>query len=750
MLRLRLSTAVPGPLFGLAALGVLLLNGCGVGTIAPADAVDATGAITLGGIVKGGNNPINGAAITVYVTTSAATTTNGGYGQPPATAGANVIATTTTGADGSWSVTLPSGSQACPTGQFAYVVASGGKTGSNTANTSSLLMAPGGSCASLYSYNSGSGVNTYSGPTHVIINEVSTIISAYALGNFTGVSGTTVNISAPANNNSTASTSTPSAAGLAHAFANALAIFNTTNGVLNATTANNAVIPDGEIFLLGNILESCVNSTGPSGTNTRTSNDGTSCGILFSMTTPLSAAGVSPPTNTLQAMLNLVKYPNPTLNTWNAACTTSASGTTTADQCLYNLSSAVAAPYQPALNSPPPDWTLALVYPSGTGAQTSGSNTNPGLAYPFYVALDYQDNVYVLNYNGGYNNNGASSGATTSTNIIGFKYDGTPVFSTTPDTTDLTMPNIGTDTLGHVFGAATGASTGVMKVYNTSSGSLATTVTTGLNAADNLVIADPAGNIYVESGTLAGINLRKVTAGTYAVANATASSGTFGPFLQLAWDSSVDLYGLSSTTPNVEVLPNIGSYSAPSFASGGSFTYNSGTLSGTTGANPPGVWGIAGNGLGSTTNNAYVLTSAGVTPITSSGSAATTAIAAGSATSLPELPNDTSTSSFRGAWVDGSSTLFTPDGDNGAGQSGVAVYNATTGYLGTYKGCFVSASACGTTAGTAPMFSARGLGIDSSGDVWVASGASATLTELIGVAAPTWPGLSMAKFGRPQ
>jgi len=66
----------------------------------------------------------------------------------------------------------------------------------------------------------------------------------------------------------------------------------------------------------------------------------------------------------------------------------------------------------------------------------------------------------------------------------------------------------------------------------------------------------------------------------------------------------------------------------------------------------------------------------------------------------------------------------------------------------------VTASACGTgvTAGTgqAPMASPRDAAIDSSGDIWVVSGNTADLTELIGAAAPAWPGLSMAKFGLPQ
>jgi len=80
------------------------------------------------------------------------------------------------------------------------------------------------------------------------------------------------------------------------------------------------------------------------------------------------------------------------------------------------------------------------------------------------------------------------------------------------------------------------------------------------------------------------------------------------------------------------------------------------------------------------------------------------------------------------------------------------VYDVADGglALGTYKGCLVSGTACGTGASASPIFSPRGAGIDSAGDVWVVSGAAHTLTELIGVAAPTWPGISMVKFGRPQ
>jgi len=51
---------------------------------------------------------------------------------------------------------------------------------------------------------------------------------------------------------------------------------------------------------------------------------------------------------------------------------------------------------------------------------------------------------------------------------------------------------------------------------------------------------------------------------------------------------------------------------------------------------------------------------------------------------------------------------------------------------------------CTSTAPSAP----RGITVDSTGSVWLAGGASGML-QIIGLAAPTWPQLSLGKVGKP-
>jgi hypothetical protein len=482
----------------------------------------------MDGQLYGGSNPIIGATVTLYVTTS------NGYG-----ATANAVATAiSVSPGGSFHFTLPTGSQICPTGEFAYVASVGGNTGAGT-NTTAVLMTPIGSCASNYTY--ANSTNTYTG-SNLWIDEVTTAVSAYALGNFMTVTNSgTVNIGAPANN--TATSSTTSAAGLSHAFANALAILNLSTGqpytyAGNASSAaTGAVIPAAEIYTLGNILQACVNSTGPTTTPTATSNDGTACGELFSFVTPPQSAA-TPPSNLLQAALDLAKYPNPSVNTWNTTCTSAGSGTKTATTCLYNLSPAQPA-YGGGLTSAPPDWSLALVYSSGYG-----SGTGPGLTYPLYVALDYQDNVYILN---------DDASPPNKTNIIAFKNNGTPIFSTAADTTHKAIRQIGTDTAGHVFGGD--ATAGAVVIYNTSDGSVLATVTTNLSGP-TFTLADPFDNIYVASSTN-GVNLRTIpyTSGSFATSATKLTTGAAttpmgNGVAAMAFDANLDLYVLGGLSSN--------------------------------------------------------------------------------------------------------------------------------------------------------------------------------------------------------
>ena len=161
---------------------------------------------------------LRGAVVNLYATTS------NGYGAAPA-----LLATATTASDGSFHF---ASAAACPSGQQAYVTALGGDPGSGT-NPNYLLMAALGDCANV------------SSATVIWIDEVTTIAAAFALRPFISIGGTAdapiVQIGAPATNNGSIGSCTAiagvtagcTAAGLSHAFANALNLANSVsvNGV---------------------------------------------------------------------------------------------------------------------------------------------------------------------------------------------------------------------------------------------------------------------------------------------------------------------------------------------------------------------------------------------------------------------------------------------------------------------------------------------------------------------------------------
>ena len=282
----------------------------------------------LQGRVFGGQQPVSGASIVLY----AAGSTGAGAGA------VNLLApnTVTTDASGSFAIT---GDYMCPTATTpVYLVARGGNPGlaKGENNPALVMMAALGSCGDL------------TNSTNVVIDEVTTVASAWALAQFIG-SGAIVG-----------STAT-NAAGLANAFAVA-------NNLIDAGTglAPGSALPDGavtesaKLYTLADALAVCVNSDG-----------GSACAPLFAAAT--TSAGV--PVNTLDAALNIVRHP------WTN---------------VSAVFSAVAAqePFQPALSAQPNDWTMSITY----GGCASGCG---GLNLPGSLAIDSGGNILVANYFGG-------------------------------------------------------------------------------------------------------------------------------------------------------------------------------------------------------------------------------------------------------------------------------------------------------------------------------------------------------------
>lgn len=383
-LNFKFSTSFAAPA-ALASATLLLcsiaLTGCGLGDLAASSTgTVATGSQTLpgmSGIVKGGFQSVAGANVTLWQTTSS--------GYPSATVKATSLATTTSDSTGSWN--FNSASYSCAANSFVYITSTGGAVGysgtANIVNNNLVEIAALGPCSDFPLTTTGGNPNV-----SVVINEVSTIAAAYALNGFMYVDDTNAStgaenvwIGAPSNNakasgscTGTGSAMTCTAAGLAHAFANAIALTDSVHydgtlptGYALTTLATNplASIPQAEIHALANILGICTNTGGGSGTGgnpnavppTTTGSDGSNCGNVFAAA--LSSSGATP-VDTLSAAINIAQ--NPTKNVTG----------------LFNQISTT-PPFLPTLSARPADWSLGITY---AGLSVGTATTNFGFTLP--------------------------------------------------------------------------------------------------------------------------------------------------------------------------------------------------------------------------------------------------------------------------------------------------------------------------------------------------------------------------------
>ncbi len=316
-------------LFAQRLCGVLLAALCasilGCGGSAPSSSSIVGG--QLRGNIHGGQQPVSGASVRLY----AAGTT--GYGS---SATALLSSPVLSDANGHFTIT---GNYVCPSSSSQlYIVATGGNPGlaPGTNNSALAEMTALGPC-SLHG-----GQYTLDPNSFIMINEVTTVASVYALAAFMGADATHLG------------TSSTNAVGLANAFQAVNNLVNTTTGAaLTVTPAGNGTVPQAKINTLANIVASCVNSDGT----------GTPCGVLAIAATP---SGGTAPTNTIQGVLNVAR--NPANNV----------------SALYALGSGT-PPFQPTLSPAPNDWTLGVNF------------TGSGLSNPQGMAIDGSGNVWIAN-----------------------------------------------------------------------------------------------------------------------------------------------------------------------------------------------------------------------------------------------------------------------------------------------------------------------------------------------------------------
>jgi len=244
----------PVRLFLAAALAgclALVLTGCGMisvpstGTSTPIAVTPA--AATLGGVVHGGQQPVSGATVKLWAA--------GVTGASPAGYGANstLVATTTSSSAGAFSFDT-SGNSPCTTGQYLYITAQGGNSGGGTNSSLALMAALPTPC-----------VPATTGALVVQVNEVTTVAAVTALQQFMSITpggSTPWKVGAPASNVKGLANAFIQSGVLASIATGTSAAF-TQPTTIGATTYGMTVTPPVQkINMLADILAYCVNTTG--------------------------------------------------------------------------------------------------------------------------------------------------------------------------------------------------------------------------------------------------------------------------------------------------------------------------------------------------------------------------------------------------------------------------------------------------------------------------------------------------------
>jgi len=331
-------------------LAGLAVTGCAVSPSAAPVAVQGS-AIT--GRAMGGQQPVSGATVQLYATNST------GYGLAStalitsvSAAAGHVTYPITTDAGGNFSI---SNAFTCPTPASTpvYITITGGNPGNTggVVNNNLALMAALGPCSGLSSI------------LFVNVSELSTVASVWALSPFmTDI----VHIG----------TSSTNALGLTNAFAAVNKLYNIGTGAVGGPALpSGATFSSDEFNALGDILSSCVNSTGG------TAGNGSNCGNLFADATP---TGGTAPTDTVTAAMNIAQ--NPASNV----------------AALFGLVAASGATFTTA-ETLPTSWTIAINYTGG------------GLSGPKGIAADASGNIWLPNNTGNSVTELSNTGAAIST-----------------------------------------------------------------------------------------------------------------------------------------------------------------------------------------------------------------------------------------------------------------------------------------------------------------------------------------------
>jgi hypothetical protein len=532
-----------------------------------------------------------------------------------------------------------------------------------------------------------------SGSTYVVINEVTTAATAIALGQFI----------APAADSIAASST--NSVGLTNAFATVNNLVNTATGVAVTSTTSGSVTATPEYNKLNgiaDILAACVNTSGPSSTP---------CTTLFGDVTSGTA-----PTDTLQAAVYMSQ--NPTSNS------------TAHLTALWNLATAT-PPFSYGSQAQPTDWTVGILY-------TSSGSTSP-VYDPQNIAIDAGGNVWIINANGK-TDNLAELGPT-----------GTPLITPTVlSTSAQQFRNLAIDTNGNAW-FGTSSATPYTYEYKTNG-----TLVNDANFSGAYAVAINGSNdVFFGRNSSSACGTKAIgefTADTLVPTTnlvmygcqATAVSNTYA---YMAIDASNNLWITNTTATGyitqVSSVPNDATVNStcttfpcttattPAAPTLTYTTINSGSSGVPTFATPYGIAvGLGGANVWFANNTGPSLTEM-------------TSVSAGS-----NIGDATSLTKPTFLAVDGAGNLWVSD-NIGSSPAAVSEFSSVGAILSPANGVNGSTTVGFSHAG---LFNSQGIGIDPSGNVWVAdqvaaAGAGSGVFEIVGAAVPTVTPIASALSG---
>ena len=721
---------------GLAALS---LTGCGINNaIAPTEPIEDQGGGVLGGSLYGGQNPISGGTVELWVAGYT------GYGSGPVSN--THLASATTNAAGGFSFPTSGGisTYTCPTPstatpQLVYLTASGGDSGAGSSNSAIKLMAILQGPAANGAYTSldtcaalrAAGANTF-----VSINEVTTVVAMNALAQFFNPSTERIG------------TSATNYLGLTNAFnldsqimTPATGVVNTTftpagttsisgAGTSNTARANITGTPEADkIYMIANILAACVNTAGPTGSLTNPA----ACDTLFAdavppptpATTTMGAGFTFPAaTDTLQAAYYLATNP---INATTAGVPNSAKIAE-----LYGLQSTRQA--FTSTGAQPTDWTIGVTY----GSTAYLNATGYCLSAPLSLQTDYNGNVYYLNTLSAYPTGATLAslnpyGGLNSCGVGSYQ----PLQGFTMDAATYTTSNIGYVTR-----------TGTKNIYSTHAGG-ATNLVTPEDAGDSNLTFPPTS--FAADGK--------------SVFFTSTTAGDAGSIFQVPAETQTNTPFTGTTAVVSSTYPvNYGHTISGLVAGSGSATASPMVIDAVSD-----IWVAAGNSVYRVPYNAYPSAGAsGTTPTTPTAISGTFVAPAGLAVDHANnvwITNGVGGSPANGylSYYQASSGNVIADataGDGGVNNpAGVAVdgagnvWVASSGQTSSFTGQTVSEfalisgslTALSPSVGFAHTYNKPGtITVDISGNVWVAntgtyatSSVPGTLTQIVGAAVPT-------------